>query len=61
MAIKKQAAATAEEKFNKKQIVSSRRYVGRTDIVNALLDDAKKYSFDEVDKMIDAYMRKEVK
>lgn len=65
MAQKKVAAAfapTASDKvkvqtitepaFEKAQLVGCKKYSGRKDLVNALLDDGQKYTFSQVDKMI---------
>lgn len=50
-----------ENKFSKEQLISSEKYVKRRDIVDALLDDNRTYTIDEVDKKIDAFMRGKVK
>lgn len=48
-------------KFTKSQLVSSKRYRDRKDLVNVLLKDNKSYSFDEVDSLIDEFMKGKVK
>lgn len=50
-----------EYKFSKKQLISSKKYKKDRDIILAILDDSKKYSFDEVDEKIDNFMKGEVK
>lgn len=50
-----------ESKFTKSQILKSKRYRDRVDLINALLKDDVKYSLEEVDKMIDKFMKKAVK
>ncbi|MFR0018661.1 MAG: hypothetical protein ACLRU3_01770 [Paraclostridium sp.] len=49
-----------ELKFTKSQIVNSKKYRIRKDLVNALLDEDKLYSFDEVDKLINKFMKSKV-
>ena len=49
-----------ELKFTKFQIVNSKKYRIRKDLVNALLDEDKLYSFDEVDKLINKFMKSKV-
>ena len=41
-----------EPAFEKAQLVGCKKYSGRKDLVNALLDDGQKYTFSQVDKMI---------
>lgn len=52
---------TAEPQFSKEQIVASARYENCRDLVDALLDDEKKYTFEMVDKMIEKYKKGQVK
>lgn len=52
---------TAETQFSKEQIVASARYRNYRDLVDALLDDKKKYTFETVDKMIENYKKGKVK
>lgn len=47
-------------KFTKSQITSSKKYKNRRDLVNAILDDSKLYSIDEVDALIKQFMKNEV-
>lgn len=56
----KQKLEKEEFKFSKKQLISSRKYKKDIDIILAILDDSKKYSFDEVDEKIDNFMKGEV-
>lgn len=41
-----------EPAFSKEQLVGCKKYSGRQDLVNALLIDGQKYTFSQVDKMI---------
>lgn len=47
-------------KFSKSQIINSKRYRNRRDLLNAILED-KHYSMDEVDTLIEKFMKGEVK
>lgn len=51
----------AEHTFSKAQLASSQRFRDRRDIVNALLDEDKKYTVDAVEQMIEKYMKGQVK
>lgn len=54
-------AEEVEKKFNKEQIVSSDKYCKYRDLVNALLDDEKKYTIATVDNLIEKYRKGQVK
>lgn len=58
---KNRPVAPAEQKFSKKQILESARYVDRRDLVDALLDKDKSYTFETVDNMIEKYKKGQVK
>ncbi len=58
---KNRQVAPAEQKFSKKQILESARYVDRRDLVDALLDKDKSYTFETVDNMIEKYKKGQVK
>lgn len=47
--------------FNKEQIFASAKYRNNRDLVDALLDEKKKYTTDTVDKLIENYMKGKVK
>jgi len=49
-----------EVKFSKTQFVSSARYKDSIDLVNTVLEDGKEYSLEEVDKLIEKYMKGKV-
>lgn len=51
----------AKTQFSKEQIVASARYGNCRDLVDALLDDEKKYTFEMVDKLIEKYKKGQVK
>jgi hypothetical protein len=50
-----------ETKFTKEQLLKSKKYTDRKDIVNVLLKDGQTYSFSEVDALIKKYMKGKVK
>ena len=50
-----------EQKFSKEQILASSRYANRRDLVDALLDKDKSYTFETVDNMIEKYKKGQVK
>lgn len=50
----------AEGRFTKSQILSSKKYNDKRDLVNVLLKDERQYSFSEVDTLIDNFMKGKV-
>lgn len=68
MATKKKATTAATEttvqqapEFDKSQIVSSKKFSDCRDLVDALLLDGKKYTTEQVEKMIEDYKKGQVK
>ncbi len=51
----------SESWFSKEQIVASEKYRRYRDLVEALLDDEKKYTFTMVDSRIEEYRKGKVK
>ncbi len=51
---------TEEVTFTKAQIISSKKYRDRKDLVNVLLKDDESYSFNEVDGLIQKFMKGKV-
>jgi len=47
-------------KFTKEQLVNAKKYSNRKDLLNALLQDNKLYSFDETDELINKFENKKV-
>lgn len=47
--------------YSKEQILVSTKYANRRDLVDALLDDKKKYTMETVDNMIESFMKGKVK
>ena len=52
--------AKAVQKYSKEQIIISQAYANRKDILNVILDDGE-YTTDAVDKMLENFLKKEVK
>jgi len=48
-------------KFYKKQLVASNKYSRYKDLLNAVLKDDSTYSIDEVDELIENFMKGKVK
>lgn len=48
-------------KFTKTQILLARKYRHQKDVVNVVLEDGQLYSLKEVDRLINRFMKKEVK
>ena len=46
--------------YSKEQIISSKKYSNRKDILNVLLKDDEEYSFSRIDEIIEGFMNKEV-
>lgn len=49
-----------EAKFTKEQILNSKKYSEKRDLINALLENNKSYSLAEVDEMIEKFMKEGV-
>lgn len=61
MAKDKVATEAVEASFTKAQILASKKYSNRQDILNALLVDDKNYSLIEVDALIEKFMKGKVR
>lgn len=61
--MEKKDIQTAKEAatYTVEQLAASKRYANRRDIISALLDKGKTYTTDEVDALIDKYMKGKVK
>lgn len=51
----------AEPKHTKQQVLASARYKDRRDLVSALLEDGRRYTVAEVDRMVDQFMKGKVR
>lgn len=49
------------QKYGKVQILASAKYANRRDLINALLDDNNQYTIDEVEKIVNGFMKGKVK
>lgn len=47
--------------FCKDELISSKKYRGYQDVLMVTLDDAKRYTIEEVEKEIELFFNKEVK
>lgn len=67
MAVRKKVADVTTEvqsvpiKFSKEQILASAKYRNNGDLVDAILDEKKKYTIENVDSLVEKYMKGEVK
>lgn len=50
-----------ENIFTKNQLILSKKYGDRKDLLNVILEDNKSYSIKEVNKLIDNFMKAKVK
>ena len=46
--------------YSNEQIIASKKYSNRKDILNVLLKDDEEYSFSRIDEIIEEFMNKEV-
>lgn len=67
MATRKKAATaqeptiTAPVVFPKERVLTFRRYADRRDLLSVLLEDGKEYTFDQIDGLINDFMKGKVK
>lgn len=61
MAKENKEAITEEKKFTKNSLVNSKRYKSKKVLLQVLLKDDEKYSFKEVEKIMDEYLKRKVK
>lgn len=50
-------AEKSESKFTKEQILESKRYKNRKDLLSVILDSSNTYSHSDVDKLLKTYTR----
>ena len=43
--------------YTKEQIYKSKRYINKKDIVTVMLKDNERYTFDQVDKLIEQFLK----
>ena len=51
------AEAVNKVTYTKEQIIGSRKYADRVDLLSALLEPGKSYTLEEVDKKMEKYMK----
>lgn len=61
MAEKKATEATATPRFDKAQLLTSKKYASRKDLIGVLLAENTTYTTDEVDALIEKYLKGQVK
>lgn len=61
MAKENKEVITEEKKFTKNSLVNSRKYKSKKVLLQVLLKDDEKYSFKEVEKIMDEYLKRKVK
>ena len=59
--VKGPKATIQEETYTKQAILNSKKYVKQKDLINALLDNDKKYTLKEVDSIIEKYLKGVIK
>jgi hypothetical protein len=60
MATKKTETIKEESKFTKEQILSSTKYANRRDALGVILSDDKTYTHEQVDTLLDKFMKGKV-
>jgi len=60
MATKKNLDESESVAFTKEQIVSAKKYIHRKDVVNVVLKDGQSYTLEEVDDLIEKFMKEKV-
>lgn len=58
---KKEPMQEAVSKYSKEQILASNKYYNRHDVINAIWTDGSEKSIEEVDDMIEKFMKGMVK
>lgn len=59
--VKQDGVKKTSVKYTKVQILASKRYEHRRDILNVLLKDNKEYTPEEIDSTLDKFMKGKVK
>lgn len=61
MAAKKSKDEASDEAFSREQILQSKKFANRRDILNVLLEDDKTYSIEDVENLIKEFLNKNFK
>lgn len=56
----KKEAAVKEAVFNKQQLLKAKRYAGKSDLLNALLKGDETYTIEQVDKILNDFLKGKV-
>ena len=59
--VKEVQESIQEQTYTKQAILNSKKYVKQKDLINALLDNDKKYTLKEVDSIIEKYLKGVIK
>lgn len=57
---KKETQNTTKDKYTKKQIVNSKMFCNNKDLLNALLKENKTYTKEEINEIVENYMKGKV-
>ena len=61
MAEKVEKKETAEVKFTKSQLIKSKKFAGKADVLNALLSDDEFYTIGNAEGIVEKYLKGKVK
>ena len=53
-------AEDVQDKFTKEQLIKSKKYEDKRDILNVILEGKELYSISKVDEMIEIFLKEEV-
>lgn len=62
-AVQEETVQTTAEpvQFSKEQILASAKFANRRDLVDALLDEKGKYTMEQVDELVNSFLKGKVK
>ncbi|MCZ9313158.1 MAG: hypothetical protein O0V67_07250 [Methanocorpusculum sp.] len=60
MATKQKDTVKQEDLFTKEQLLASNKYANRRDALDAILDDGGAYTFEQVDALLEKFMKGKV-
>ena len=60
MAEKTEKKETAEVKFTKSQLIKSKKFAGKADVLNALLSDDEFYTIGNAEGIVEKYLKGKV-
>ena len=59
--VKENEESIQQDKYTKHNLLNSKRYIKQKDLINALLEDDRKYTLQEVDSIINKYLKGVIK